>query len=63
MFLGGVSLNLSEKTTLAWYVSAGRFGNGIESFFRRRPGVGRSVLQLLHLHPEAQRQVDLRLRA
>lgn len=28
MFLGGVSFNLSEKTTLAWYVSAGKLGNG-----------------------------------
>jgi hypothetical protein len=28
MFLGGVSLNLSEKATLAWYVSAGRLGTG-----------------------------------
>ena len=28
MFLGGVSLNISDKTTFAWYVSAGKFGNG-----------------------------------
>ena len=28
MFLGGVSWNLSEKATLAWYVSAGKLGNG-----------------------------------
>ena len=27
-FLGGLSLNLSEKATLAWYVSAGQLGNG-----------------------------------
>jgi hypothetical protein len=32
MFLGGFSLNLSDKTTVAWYVSAGRFGNGMEAF-------------------------------
>jgi hypothetical protein len=27
-FLGGVSINLSEKATLAWYVSAGYLGDG-----------------------------------
>ncbi len=28
MFLGGFSSNLSEKATFAWYVSAGRLGDG-----------------------------------
>lgn len=28
MFLGGLSLQLSEKATLAWYVSTGTFGTG-----------------------------------
>lgn len=32
MFLGGLSVNLSEKATLAWYVSAGKFGNGAQAY-------------------------------
>jgi hypothetical protein len=32
MFLGGISLTLSEKATLAWYVSTGKFGNGVKAF-------------------------------
>ena len=28
MFLGGLSWNISEKATLAWYVSAGKLGSG-----------------------------------
>jgi hypothetical protein len=32
MFLGGLSFNLSEKATLAWYLTAGKFGNGVDSF-------------------------------
>jgi hypothetical protein len=32
MFLGGFSLNLTEKTTVAWYLTTGSFGNGVDSF-------------------------------
>ena len=59
MFLGGTAWTLSDKTTLAWYCSAGRLGNG--TAFGRR-GLRRSLLPLPGADAQDHREVDVRPR-